>query len=376
MAILGKVPPPYMGPAIATKIILESELSQVYDLIHVNTAADKSLDAIGKVSSSKLFTYVSVYASLLQKIITNRPDLVLIPISQTTLGFVKDSIFVLICSLFSDKVLLQLRGSGFRSWVEQASKPTRAYVTSVLSRADGVIVLGSNLRYLFENFFPAERIFVARNGANYDVKAFRDTSTESLSDSQAGVEAPVNLLYLANLQPTKGIQDIIDAVSLLQKKGVQGFQLDVVGKWRDEVTQAYCEKVVQEEGLPVVFHGPKYNADKFHFFARADIFLFTPRAPEGHPWVMVESLAFSLPVIATDQGAIIESVIDGENGFVVKSNNPADIAEKLQRLIEDPSLRENMSKKSRQHYENHFTEERMVEGLSRTFDYLINTPPR
>lgn len=63
-------------------------------------------------------------------------------------------------------------------------------------------------------------------------------------------------------------------------------------------------------------------------------------------------MASSLPVISTDQGAIIESVIDGLNGFIVKSKSPEEIAIKIQILTNDENLRNSMSRKSRELYES------------------------
>lgn len=104
------------------------------------------------------------------------------------------------------------------------------------------------------------------------------------------------------------------------------------------------------------------------FLGNADIFVFPPRAPEGHPWVIVEAMAAGLPVVSTDRGAIAECILDGQNGFIVPVNNPGQIAIKLKQLISDNALRERMGKESRKLYEENFTEEKMVERLSETFE--------
>ena len=50
VVILGKIPPPYMGPSLATQIILKSSLNEQFRLVHVDTRAVKSLTAMGKFS--------------------------------------------------------------------------------------------------------------------------------------------------------------------------------------------------------------------------------------------------------------------------------------------------------------------------------------
>ncbi len=359
IVLLGKLPPPYMGPAVATKILLDSALSERYELLHVDTNVHASLDTLGGWDVRKVWKNLSVYAQFAALLRRERPALVLIPISQATLGFLKDSVFILLSRLFGRKTLVQLRGSNIQNWLAEAPAPVRAYVEAVLRTAQGAVVLGGNLRHLFADYFPDHRIFVVPNGADYAV---------SRREARGG---EVRVLYLANLQPTKGIEDVIRGVKLLKERGVEGFVLDVVGAWRDERTRRTCLRLVEEHALPVTFHGPAYDAAKLAFMAQADVFVFTPRAPEGHPWVVVEALAAGLPVLSTDQGAITESVRDGVNGFIVEPRNPRQIADRMQRLIEHPELRARQAAASRRHYEEHFTEAKMVERLSAAFDHVL-----
>lgn len=362
--LLGKLPPPYMGPAIATKILLDSKLKERYKLLHVDTNVHESLETLGVWRFDKVWKNLSVYARFVRVVWNEKPDLVLIPISQATLGFLKDSPFILLSKLLRRKVLIQLRGSNIQNWLAGVPALLRAYVETLLRMAEGVVVLGDNLRHLFTGYFPENRIFVVPNGANYHIPA-REARTSQ-----------VNVLYLANLQPAKGIEDVIRAVQLLKERGINGFNLNVVGEWRDAETRETCLRLVEEYALPVIFHGPAYDTNKFRFMAQADVFVFTPREPEGHPWVIVEALASGLPIIATDQGAITESVLDGINGFIVDSRSPWQIADRIQQLIERPDLRRKQSAASRKHYEDNFTEEKMVERLSAAFDQVLQHAPR
>ena len=352
--LLGKLPPPVMGPAIATQILLRSSLAERCRLVHLNTNLHASLRTLGTLSVKRVARSLGVYARFAGLARRERPDVVLIPISQTTLGFLKDSVYILLSRLLGRTTLIQLRGSNLQNWLAASSAPTRAYVGAVLRRAQGVIVLGDRLRHLFEPYLPAERIYVVPNGGDYQLPA---------PDRVAERGGPVRVLYLANLIPAKGIEDVLLAAARLKEAGLTGFVVDVVGTWKVDAFRARCQAIVEAHGLPVTFHGPAYGADKMDRMARADVFTFTPRMPEGHPWVIVEALASGLPVVASDQGAIAESVRDGVNGFVVGSHAPQDIADRLRRLIEDPALRARMSEASRDLYAAEFTEQRMVDRL-------------
>jgi glycosyltransferase involved in cell wall biosynthesis len=175
---------------------------------------------------------------------------------------------------------------------------------------------------------------------------------------------------LSNLQPSKGIEDVIDALSLINTEQ-QNLLLTVVGRWRDEGTKTRCLQKVNEQKLPVTFAGPVYGEEKLEYFSKADVFVFPPRAPEGHPLVLVEAMAAGLPIVSTDQGAITESVIDNENGFIVEPKRPEQIAEKLSWLIKHPAERENMGNYSRNLYHQNFTREKMISNYKKVFQEVL-----
>jgi glycosyltransferase involved in cell wall biosynthesis len=149
----------------------------------------------------------------------------------------------------------------------------------------------------------------------------------------------------------------------------------VVGSFRSTGSAEKLRKFVFINNLPVKFYSPANKDIKFRYFLNSDIFIFPPREPEGHPWVIIEAMAAGLPIISTDQGAITESVIDGINGFIVEKQNPKQIAEKLKLLIENKELRERMGKESRRLYEENFTEEKMVARLKNVFNTVLGEKP-
>ncbi len=358
--ILGKLPPPYLGPAIATEILLRSELRERYQLFHLNTQVNKNLTGIGQWSWVKLYRYFNLYMRMGYLCYKHRPDLVLVPISQSASGFIKDSLFILIAWLMSCKVLIHLRGSYFKTWVNRTHPFMRWYVKIILNRCQGAIVLGEKLKYIFRDYFSEQNIYVVPNGANYDLPE------RSRSDSTT-----FQIVYLANLQPAKGIEDVIQALITLKKIAGKPFHLTVIGSWRDHETRKKIETLIRVHELPVICLEPQEAGNKFLHLTNADVFVFPPREPEGHPWVILEAMACQLPIITTDQGAITESVIDQVNGFIVPVADPGSIADRLQRLMNDPVLCQTMGRNSRQRYLQFFTECQMVENLSRAFDHAI-----
>ncbi len=358
--ILGKLPPPFYGPAVATQIILASSLKDHFSVFHSNTSLNKKIKGIGKFEFLKSIKVAFLYFQFIQRILKIKPSLILVPISQSTMGFVKDSIYILISKLFLCPVLLQLRGSNFKNWFASSSKLTQTYTCFVLKCTKAVIVLGDNLRYLFKEFYTDDRIFVVPNGANYSFLSSKNTSEI------------IKILYFSNLQPSKGIEDVIEAILFLKENYKLEFILDIVGSWRDANTKNHSFELFSKYNLPINFHPSAHGEVKNEFFQNADIFIFPPRKPEGHPWVIIEAMAAGLPIISTDQGAITESVIDRVNGFIVDKQNPEQIADKIKFMIENPEIRKKMGNASRKHYLQNFTEEKMVEKLTYCFNKVLD----
>ncbi len=359
--ILGKLPPPWYGPAIATDIILKSSLNNHFNIIHIDTGLNANLQSMGKLAWWKPFKGLWLYIGYFFKLIIYRPKVVLIPNGQTTGAFIKDSVFIILGRLLGRKILLQLRGSDWENWLSKVTPLTRKYVNFNLRLSSGVIVLGHNLKYLFRQNFSDDRIFVVSNGANYKFPEKPQKPSDIFE-----------VLFFSNLFPTKGVEDVLEASRILKAKGIDGIKYRMVGAWKSDSFAQKCNQFVLEHQLPVEFFQPASGETKIKFFITSDILVFPPRIPEGHPWVVVEGLAAGLPIISTDQGAIIESVLNGENGFIVNTNSPVQIAEKIELLFNNPELRVKMGAESRKHYEQNFTEDKMVQNLSFALNSVIS----
>ncbi len=348
-----------MGTAVWFETLQQGDWGEEWQVEFFNVNIHKSMKTLGKTRWQSIPENLKLYRKLKKQLKKTTYDLVLIPISQETIGFIKDSFFVRIAVKRVGKVLLMLHGSNFQNWQDNSAAWVRKYTTATLKKTDGMIVLGQNLKSLFTNHYSSNHIHVVPNGADFE-----------FPEKEQKNNGKITILYLSNLLPAKGITDLIDALVMLTSEE-DYFKVNVVGQWVDEATKTYCLNLVIKHQLPVDFKGPLYGEEKLKQFANADVFVFPPRAPEGHPLVLVEAMAAGLPIISTDQGAITESVIDGENGFIVASGKPKEIAEKLEWLMNNPEERKRMGIKSREIYLEKFTRRNMVKNFERVFKTVL-----
>lgn len=354
--IIGPTPPPYMGPTLATEIILDSSLSQTFELLHLDTSHHDTLATLGAINQRNVFSALKHSALLVSMIVRKRPDIVYIPISQTTIGYLKDSFFILLSKALGRKVVCHLRGGFFRQWFDSANAVVRRYVRMVHSVVDAQIVLGECLRPLFDGLVPADAIFVVPNGRDFDFVPPAEA---------ARPDATVRVLYLGNLFETKGVLDVARAIPLVRDAGCQ-VEFVFAGSCNNQFVKETLETCERKEGEDVVkLPGSVVGQAKLDLLLGSDILVFPTYFPfEGHPWVIVEAMAAGLPVISTDHAAIRESVEDGVNGYLVEKQAPGDIADKIIALCRDKDLRHRMGKASRDLYEAKFTEAKMVDHMT------------
>jgi glycosyltransferase involved in cell wall biosynthesis len=354
LILVGKAPPPYYGTSVWYEIILNSTMDKYYNLAFYDSSIHNAISSVSKVKCKtpfKNFWKIVRYCFFLRKMPIGVCH---IPISQTVGGMLRDYMYVLISLIAGHKVLLHLHGSALEAVYANAIRPVRKIVRSINRHVSGGIVLSKRFREVWRTV-GVERVYVVRNGANYVFPIERKH------------DRGWSLLYLSNLQESKGIYDVVHAMAYINKTAPE-VRLDVVGSWRDEQTEKKIKRVVKEKDLNVVFHGPKYAEDKFQFYADASAFVFTPRRPEGHPWVINEALAASLPIVATPMGMIADAVRDAYNGYLVDVSDVEAIAKSILHIYSDEALRLSMGRRSREIYEQHYTEETMIEDLRLAVD--------
>jgi glycosyltransferase involved in cell wall biosynthesis len=100
-----------------------------------------------------------------------------------------------------------------------------------------------------------------------------------------------------------------------------------------------------------------------------DVLALTSKS-EGHPLVVLEAMARGLPIVATGVGGIADTVQSGVNGFIAPLGDAGAIAEALEKLASNPSLRARMGEASRAISRN-FSIDQMVERTLAFYEEIV-----
>jgi glycosyltransferase involved in cell wall biosynthesis len=145
--------------------------------------------------------------------------------------------------------------------------------------------------------------------------------------------ASLKFIHVSGLSDFKNPEMIVEAMALVKKK-YSGVQLEMIGSTRNEIVQLSKEKGLEnnitfydEMPQPVLARHIK-NSKALILYSKYETF----------GCVIIEANASGIPVIVSDIPVFHEIVEEGENGFFVKPNDPAALAEKIITVIESQSL--------------------------------------
>jgi glycosyltransferase involved in cell wall biosynthesis len=91
---------------------------------------------------------------------------------------------------------------------------------------------------------------------------------------------------------------------------------------------------------------------------------------EALPLSIIEAMSAGKAIIATDVGGVSELITDGENGLLVRKNDPQHLKACLSRLL-DEKLRGQFRKAARDRYEKHFTLGEMARAVMMMYENLV-----
>jgi len=145
-----------------------------------------------------------------------------------------------------------------------------------------------------------------------------------------------NVVFVGGLSVRKGIRYLLDAFQQLQCKNKR---LTLVGTVLPEM-EATINALRHNPRIQVRGHVPQ---EKLKEILSASHALVLPSVEDGLGLVQVQALACGCPVIATQNTGAQDVFTDGKEGFIVPIRDAAAIAERLQRLADDPELSTTMS---------------------------------
>lgn len=182
------------------------------------------------------------------------------------------------------------------------------------------------------------------------------------------------ILHVARLVENKGTKYLIEAFSYVTKKNKE-VELVIIGDGPLRTELEALSKSLNIENK-VHFMGAQPHSVVMEWMKKAKIFCLpsvTARsgATEGLGMVFLEAAALGVPSVATNLGGIPEAVIDGETGYLVPERAVDELAERLNYLLENETLRDKMGKAARIMVERRFNLQCQTQKLEEIYKSLL-----
>lgn len=338
------LPPPMHGASLMGVLFVNSKrINEVFSLKTINLAVGKDISRANKFDLYKVFDSVAIFLKCFRELIFNRPDVVYVTANSAGLSFWKDFLIILLLKVFCVKHCMHYHNKGF-------IKYDQSFIGRLILRVyfwkSTPILLSKHLVYdlkITKNFIKLRFCPPAT-----------DANIGYIKNENCGRK--LQLLFLSNLIREKGVIEILEASRILTNKGIL-FEFVIAGQPGD-ITVDFLNSEISRLGINhcVSYIGPVFGEQKKNLYETVDAFVFpTYYHRECFPLVLLEAMSYQLPIVATNEAAIPEIILEGENGYLVERMNSLDLAIKLELLMTDPVKMKQMGVLSKAIFESTYT---------------------
>lgn len=278
-------------------------------------------------------------------------------------------------------------GHVFHSYFNSAKTKFFIQTERYLGRkSDAIVAISAQQKRELVNDFriaPEEKFRVVPLG--FDLDRFRVNQAEKRVKfrSEFGVkDHEVAIGIIGRLVPVKNHDLFLKGIKHVLANSAQNIKAFIIG---DGETRGSLENMARELDIPYsVQDSPEHphplvftswRSDIDYINAGLDIVCLTS-FNEGTPVSLIEAQAAGKPIVSTRVGGIADIVVEGETAFLSDIEDTNTFCDHLLRLVEQDSLRQQMSGRGSTHVLERFSYQRLVRDMSGLYRELLEKKRR
>ncbi|AFY64638.1 glycosyltransferase family 4 protein [Geitlerinema sp. PCC 7407] len=315
------------GMASVENLIME----QCYDGVSVRHISEHD-------EGSALHRIKVYFRALLQfagLLLAQKVDVVHIHLSERGSAW-RTALLILLAVLFQKPVITHAHGCEFHLFYDNLPRLAQRVLSLVFRQCAYFIVLSESWRdyYVKRCGLSASRVVVMLNPVQLP---------ETVPNRTKGDR--VRLVFLGRIGERKGAFDLLEAFARMPEEVRDRTSLTLAG----DGAVAEARQLAQRLGIgeQVTFPGWINRAQRDQLLAHAHVFVL-PSYNEGLPMAILEAMSWALPVVTTPVGGIGEIITSNDTGILIQPGDVTQLSDRLQQLIENPSLRQQMGDRARQ----------------------------
>lgn len=210
-------------------------------------------------------------------------------------------------------------------------------------------------RYLVQELgYPDNKIRIIHNGVDPNVFAV-DSDRAILAEFGFAEGDPV-VGIVAALRPEKDHLTLLRAARIVIDQ-VPRAKFLIIG---DGPTRPQLEALSAGLQIAPNVHITGVRHDVGRLLNAIDVFTLSSATVECFPISLLEAMACARPAVCTSVGGVPEMIVEGETGFLVRPQDPEQLAHRLVRLLSDPETASAMGVAARRRVEANFSLDRSV----------------
>lgn len=180
---------------------------------------------------------------------------------------------------------------------------------------------------------------------------------------------PLTAMFHGPLKPGKGLETLIDAMSMLKGKRIR---LRIVGSGTPDYLD-YLRRRAISRGVMDLIDWHKHTDDPFPLIADCDFGVLPSVEEEAFGLANIEYMASGRPQICTSNGAQPEYITDGWEGLLVPPSNPSFLARNMAKIAGDPELRIKMGQRAFDTFNQRLSWPHFILPLSQIYLNILNS---
>lgn len=159
------------------------------------------------------------------------------------------------------------------------------------------------------------------------------------------------LLFVGRLDPIKGLENLLQALALLENTcDCHNICLAVIGGEEQDQYQTKIKLLAKKLGVHHItaFLGSRDQSVLPYYYSAAEMTI-VPSSHESFGLVALESMACGTPVIASRIGGLQYLIQHQQTGLLVESSQPRELTSAIHSLITNPKLRQQLGQSARLH---------------------------
>jgi len=344
------LPPPHYGSAMSSEMCLNIlKEDKGIEVRHVKLNFAKEMKDVGRLSISKVKGVFRVSEKIKSELRSFKPDLIYVVPATSGYGLIRDSYFVnQVAKNSSSPIILHIRS---RVLEKDWKNPLFKKILRKMFSGKRIIILGETLISDLHETVSEKMIDVLPNAIENEV----DNRLFKKIVKKRGLNKRLELLFLSNMDRTKGWFKVLQACAILDKKNVN-FRCSFVGEWKEGDDESDFFRFVKENNLSgkIDYLGKLTGEQKNEVLEKSHILVFpTEYQFETFGRVIIEAMMYGMPVIANSIATIPSIIENDKTGLVLSENTPKEIVEAILKLKEE-KVREKMGMLGRKRFLNKF----------------------